>query len=137
MAEVARNDLLKIIDYQILRCITPTNFGKVMEAELHHFSHASTVAYAAVSYILARNIQDQVHCALMISKTRLAPIREITILRLELAAATLGIQLNCLLQKELELPIRRSTFWTASTTVIQYLRNDSKRFRTYSYLPKV
>ena len=134
---MARNDLLKIIDYQISRCITPTNFGKVMEAELHHFSDASTVAYAAVSYILARNVQDQVHCALMISKTRLAPIRAITILRLELAAATLAFNSIVYCKRNLELPIRRSTFWTTSTTVIQYLRNDSKRFRTYSYLPKV
>ena len=104
------NDLPKIVDYQISRCITPKDFGKVMEAELHHFSDASTVPYAAVSYTLARNVKDQVHCALMISKTRLAPIRAITIPRLELAAATLAIQLDRLLQKELELPIRRSTF---------------------------
>ena len=82
-------------------------------------------------HIIARNVKDQVHCALMISKTRLVPIRAITIPRLELAAATLAIQLDRLLEKEIELPIRRSTFWTDSTTAIQYLRNNSKRFRIY------
>ena len=54
-----------------------------------------------------------------------------TIPRLELAAATLSIQLDRTLKRELEIPIQSSTFWTDSTTVLQYLMNDSKRFHTY------
>ena len=49
----------------------------------------------------------------------------------ELAAATVAIQLDRTLKRELEFPICSSTFWTDSTTVLQYLKNDSKRFHTY------
>ena len=85
--------------------------GQVEEAELHHFADASNIAYAAVSFIQVRNVRNEVHCTLLIAKTRLAPIKAITIPRQELAAATLAIQLDHLLRKELQLKIQSSTFW--------------------------
>ena len=33
--------------------------------------------------------------------------------------------------KELDLPIYKTTFWTDSTLVLQYLRNETHRFKTY------
>ncbi len=125
------DNLPEIANYTVPRCIIPKDFGEVKDAELHHFADASNVAYAAVSYIRIRNVRNEIHCTLLISKTRLAPIKAITIPRLELAAATLAIQLDRLLRKELELEIQSSTFWSDSTTVLQYLRNDTKRFHTY------
>lgn len=125
------NNLTKLGEFAVPRCIKPLDFGDVVESQLHHFSDASQSAYAAASYIRIRNNQDQVHCLLLAGKSRLALIKTITIPRLELAAATVAIQLDRTLKRELEFPICSSTFWTDSTTVLQYLKNDSKRFHTY------
>ena len=91
------DNLPKISNYTVPGCTIPDGFGQVEEARLHHFADASNVAYAAVSFIRVRNVRNEVHCTLLIAKTRLAPIKAITIPRLELAAATLAIKLDCLL----------------------------------------
>ena len=50
---------------------------------------------------------------------------------MELTAATVSVQLNKILTKELQIPIDKVTFWTDSMTVIRYIANESKRFHTY------
>ena len=53
-----------------------------------------------------------------------------TVPRLELSAAVLAVRLDRTLREELEISIDRSVFWTDSTAVLQYIRNESKRFQT-------
>ncbi|XP_033636760.1 uncharacterized protein LOC117297721 [Asterias rubens] len=54
-----------------------------------------------------------------------------TIPRLELWAATLAAKLDVMLRRELDLPISDSMFWTDSTIVLQYIRNEDGRFHTF------
>ncbi|XP_033102417.1 uncharacterized protein LOC117105401 [Anneissia japonica] len=49
-----------------------------------------------------------------------------TIPRLELSAAVLET-----IRKELEIPVEGVIFWTDSTSVLQYFRNESRRFHTF------
>ena len=51
--------------------------------------------------------------------------------RLELTAAVLAVEVDKLVQDKLRLPITSTTYWTDSTSVIQYIRNESRRFQTY------
>ena len=64
-------------------------------------------------------------------KSRLAHIKPMTVPRLELSAAVLAVQLDETLKSELEIPLHQSVFWTDSTTVLQYIRNESARFQTF------
>ena len=73
----------------------------------------------------------QAHCSFLVGKSRLAPLKQMSISRLELAPATVSVRLNRLLKNELEIPIYKITFWTDSMTVLRYIANDSKRFHTY------
>ena len=67
----------------------------------------------------------------MIAKSRLTPLKTISIPRLELSAATVSIRLDRMMRKELQLPIDASYFWTDSTTVLKYINNEDKRFHTF------
>lgn len=96
--------------------------------ELHHFSDASNSAYGAVTYLRAVNDGT---CKLLLAKSRLAPLKTVTIPRLELMAATLAVKLDLIVKRELDLPILRTIFWTDSTVVLQYIRCDHKRFHTF------
>lgn len=58
--------LPKLSEFSIPRCFKPSNFGEIVETQLHYFSDASQAAYAAASYIRVRDVQDQVHCSLLI-----------------------------------------------------------------------
>ena len=64
-------------------------------------------------------------------KSRLAHLKPMTVPRIELSAAVLAVQLVKSLREELDIPIAQSTFWSDSTCVIQYIRNQSKRFHTF------
>ena len=77
-------DLPKFQEIQINRCFKPENFGEVRDAQLHCFSDGSRAGYGAVVYLRLVDDRKKIHCVFVIGKARLAPIREITIPRLEL-----------------------------------------------------
>ncbi|XP_072171548.1 uncharacterized protein [Diadema setosum] len=124
-------DLPTMAEFEVNRCVIPHDFGQVVECELHHFADASEVAYGAVSYLVSKNADGEVHSGLILAKSHLAPLKKLTIPRLELTAATVSVKLDAKLKAELELPIKRSVYWTDSTIVLQYIRNEDKRFNTY------
>lgn len=116
--------------FKVERCIKPKNFQTQMKAELHHFSDASQTVYGTVSYLRLESA-DSVHVSFITGKARVAPLKQVTIPRLELAAAVLAVQVDTMLLKELQLPLQRSVFWTNSTTVLlKYIFNETKRFHT-------
>ena len=64
-----------------------------MSLQLHGFCDASETAYGCVFYLRMIDVSDQVHIALVISKSKVAPIKKLTIPRLELCGAHLLSQL--------------------------------------------
>ena len=125
------NDLPKLDMYEIPRCIKPSSFGNIVSSQLHHFSDASQKGYGAVSYLRLVNSSGKISCAFIISKARLAPLKTMTIPRLELYAATLSVKLDQKIRRELCVQINQSVFWTDSMLVLQYIKNETKRFHTF------
>ena len=117
--------------FSVGRCYKPEKFGKIASIQIHHFSDASELAYGTVSYLRLTSEDGRVCCSFLLSKSRLAPLKALSIPRLELNAATLAVKLDCMFRKELELLITSSVFWTDSTSVLRYIRNDDKRFHTF------
>lgn len=124
------NDLTNLEKIQIPRCFTPDNFGKILRIELHHFSDASSQGYGQSSYIRLVS-KDQVHCALIMGKARVAPTKIVTIPRLELTAAMTSATISNMLRVELELKVDREYFWTDSQVVLGYINNDARRFHVF------
>ncbi len=117
--------------FRLPRCLYPPEFGVPVSAQLHHFGDASQLAYGAVSYVRLTNAEGDSHCALLYAKSRLAPIKTMTIPRLELSAAVVAVKMDSMLRKELRLPLSESVFWTDSSTVLQYIKNETARFHTF------
>ena len=57
----------------------------------------------------------------VMSKSRLAPIKAITIPRLEVNAVDSGAKLVGLVQAEIDLPIERVGYWSDSILAFQYI----------------
>lgn len=123
-------DLENLPEIQIPRCFIPESLGAVQKIELHHFSDASNSGYGQCSYIRVV-AEEQVHCALVMGKARVAPINIITIPRLELTAATVSAAVSKLLREELELKIDQEFFWTDSQVVLGYIKNEARRFHVF------
>jgi len=64
-------------------------------------------------------------------KTRLTPLKQLTIPRLELSSAVVATRLDKMTRKEIGIPVIESIFWTDSTCVLGYTGNDDKRFHTF------
>ncbi len=64
-------------------------------------------------------------------KCRNAPVQEWSVPRLELQAAVISSRLHKLIDKELELSITRTFFWSDSMTTLQYIKNKKRRFRPF------
>ncbi|XP_055604307.1 uncharacterized protein LOC129752558 [Uranotaenia lowii] len=94
---------------------------KAVESELHIFSDASETAYGACAYIRSVDNQGKIKVALLTSKSRIAPLKQVSIPRLELCGALLAAELyeKIRLSINIEMNVK---FWTDSTVVLSWLR---------------
>ncbi|XP_066270881.1 uncharacterized protein [Branchiostoma lanceolatum] len=117
--------------FEVDRCVKPVGFGDPTSVQLHHIADASESGYGTASYIRMENQDGRVHCALLMGKARVAPLKKVTILRLELNAAVVAVRVDSMLKRELDLKVDRTHFWTDSTTVLRYINNETTRFHTF------
>ena len=119
--------------FQIFRCYQPADFNNIVSARIHHFSDASLKSYGYVSYLKLIDDRGAIHCSFLFAKTKLTPLKVLTILRLELCAATLLNNYDVMLHRELRLPynLKPSLFWTDSTTVLKYINCEDRAFHVF------
>ena len=97
---------------------------------LHVFCDASEHGFGAAVYLRTSNdCESEVH--LVAAKTRVAPMKFLTIPRLELQGAVVAVRLADSVCKELSLPLPAVVFWTDSTTVLQWIHSRRYRFQTF------
>ena len=120
-----------ITSVTIPRCVKPGEFDKDTFTELHHFADAGVRAYGACSYIRCINKCGEVHTQLLISKNKVAPLKHVTIPRLELQAALLASKLDLMLRTEMDIEFDRSYFWSDSKIVLGYIKNEGSRFHVF------
>ena len=101
------------------------------QTQLHGFSDASEVAYAAVVYLRIQDPKGAVYVSLVMAKTRVAPLKKLTIPRLELCGALLLAQIMSHIQIVLEISPHDVHAWTDSTVVLAWLDGDPRRFKTF------
>ena len=99
--------------------------------QIHNFSDASSTGYGQVTYLRIENEKGDIHCAFLMGKARVAPVKSMKIPRLELTAATVSVRVGEMIAKELDEPAESKTYWTDSTTVLNYIRNNKKRFHVF------
>ena len=122
--------LSMVHQFKVPRCYHISGY-KATNMELHIFCDASEVAYGAVAYIKFKFKTEKDHCMFLMSKTRLAPIKTVSLPRLELNAAVIGVRLYKVIIKEIDLPINEIFFWTDSMLVLQYIRDANHRFKVF------
>ena len=131
-----RNKLHILEELEISRCFKPKGFGEVKSVELHHFSDASQNRYGQCSYLRLVNQQDQSHVSFVMGKARVAPLKSITIPRLELTAAVVSTKVSQYLKQELDYKDVIELFWTDSQVVMGYINNEAGRFHNLCSQPR-
>ncbi|XP_070524007.1 uncharacterized protein [Cardiocondyla obscurior] len=106
--------------------------------EIHGFSDASERAIAAVVYLrvtcTSPDEYDDFHfskISLLQSKTKVAPLKTISLPRLELNAAALLVRLVNKIKLAAKFKINRVYLWSDSTVTLAWIRGHSSRWSTY------
>ncbi|GBO11561.1 hypothetical protein AVEN_263180-1 [Araneus ventricosus] len=98
-----------------------------ISVELHGFADASELAYGAVIYVKSINSYCGSEVKLLISKSRVVPLKFVTIPRLELCAAVLLSKLMRRVLRSLKLEVSKTYFWTDSTIVLVMVGKEMQR----------
>lgn len=77
------------------------------------------------------NAESEIHVAFLLSKGRVTPLKAVTIPRLDLSVAVLSVKMDALIKAEQGMHLKKSVFWTDSTSVLKYVNNEDKRFHTF------
>ena len=122
--------LESLSEFRIPRCVKPSGFDDAM-IQLHHFCDASLSAYGFCTYVRCINKSGQIIVELLMSKCRVAPLKQWTIPKLELQAAVLAARADNLFRQVLSICTIDSMFWSDNETVLKYICNDSLRFNVF------
>lgn len=101
-------ELPKLQDLAVNRCFKPPSFGKIVSSQIYHFADGSQSGYSSVSYLRLEDDEGNVKCSFIMGKSRLAPIKPVTIPRL--LAAVVAAHVDRMCRKELNLQIDESKF---------------------------
>ncbi|CAG7723159.1 unnamed protein product, partial [Allacma fusca] len=66
--------------------------------------------------------------AFVAARARVAPLKALSIPRLELQAALMGSRLAKSIREEIDVPITEVQFWSDSRTVLWWIRDDSRNY---------
>ena len=122
-------ELSELLRLCVPRCLR-TELG-VKKITLHTFTDASQQAYGAATY--ARHLYEDgsVTCRLVASKSRVAPLQAVSISRLELMAAVVGLRLAEAVGNILNFPKHEWLFWSDSVDVLYWIRGCSQKFKPF------
>ena len=126
-----RTELPLLEKLKLPRCLKPPGFGTPIRTEICSFSDASNIGIGQVSYLRMVNENQEVHVAFLMAKSRVAPIKPISIPRLELTAAVVSVNVASMLRNELDIANTQCLYFTDSEIVIGYINNDARRFHVY------
>ncbi|XP_065074640.1 uncharacterized protein LOC135698542 [Ochlerotatus camptorhynchus] len=112
---------------KIKRFVMCPNASKL---QLHFFSDASENAYGACAYLRSENVSGQVKVALLTSKSKVTPLKQQSIPRLELCGALLSTELYAKITSSLSLQAE-TYFWVDSTTILSWLKSPPSTWTTF------
>ena len=122
-----RQELPSLSSKHIDRCYYPKD-AQIESIQIHSFCDASENAYAGVVYLRMIDSHSHVNVSLVIA---VAPIKRLTIPRLELCGAYLLSRLLRHVKDIFQISMDNVFAWTDSTIVLSWLNGNPRRLKTF------
>lgn len=124
-----RENLLETSKFTIPRWVNTRADDQMVE--LQGYCDASLAAYAAVVYLRVVDFQGNIKISLVTSRTRVSPVKQQSVPRLELMGAVLLSELLVEVAKVMNVPETNVHAWTDSTVVLAWLSSHPSRWSTF------
>ncbi|XP_011860170.1 PREDICTED: uncharacterized protein LOC105557523 [Vollenhovia emeryi] len=121
--------LVELKHVQVSRCVKFT--ADPQGVQVHGFCDASQQAYGACIYVRTRLDENQYRAELLCSKSRVAPLKAISLPRLELSAALLLSQLLDNVRASFDISNMEVFLWSDSTVTLNWISSPSRRWEIF------
>ncbi|KAL4123429.1 hypothetical protein QTP88_015607 [Uroleucon formosanum] len=105
--------------------------GDIINIQIHGFADASIDAYGCCLYLRTTNSSGVHTSKLICAKSKVAPLKIISLPRLELCAALLLARLASKIIPKLRVKISKSYFWSDSKIVLAWITSPSTKWTTF------
>ena len=123
-------ELTVLTQLKIRRCLLEK--GKAVDTvTLHTFVDASENAYGAVTYARYSYQDGSISTNIVAAKTHVAPSKALSIPRLELMSAVIGVRLSKRISSVMEIKLNELVFWSDSLNVLWWIRGRSREFKPF------
>ncbi|CAK1597552.1 unnamed protein product [Parnassius mnemosyne] len=125
-----RSDFQQVNEIEVDRWIGTTS--KMSDnLQIHGFCDASMQAYAALVYARIKTEDGTIRTKLIAARTRVAPLRTISLPRLELCGALLLARLLKQVAQAMRIPSSQIFAWTDSSIVLAWLAGDPHKWKLF------
>lgn len=101
------------------------------DVQFHGFCDASKLGYGACLYVRSQNPKGEIFVQLLCAKSRVAPLKEITIPRAELCGALLLANLYKEISSSFDVDPKKVILWSDSTIVLHWLRKSPRALQPF------
>ncbi|MDD9341262.1 MAG: hypothetical protein PV362_16785, partial [Providencia heimbachae] len=126
--DALKNNLSCLERLSVSRCLFREN---PVDIQCHGFSDASLLAYGACIYLRATYEDGSISCHLLCSKSKVAPLKNITLPRLELLGAMLLAKLYRHVFDTFVIKISKTVLWSDSSIVLAWLNTDANQLKMF------
>ncbi|XP_046737116.1 uncharacterized protein LOC124405893 [Diprion similis] len=120
--------LTSLRNIKIPRLVKPTNPTNI---ELHGFCDASEAAYGACIYLRSSTPNGTWTTRLLCAKSKVAPIKNVSLPRLELCGALLLAELSKKVIQALRMHINQVYLWSDSTITLAWIKGEPCQWKTF------
>ncbi|XP_061704588.1 uncharacterized protein LOC133515953 [Cydia pomonella] len=118
-----------LCDIEVERWLYTTQ-SNLQAVSVHGFCDASTKAYGAVTYLRVET-EGEIRTGIIAAKTRVAPVKPVSLPKLELCAAVLLSRLLKQVKEAMRIPDTHLYAWTDSSVVLSWLLGDPGRWNVF------
>ncbi|XP_036341067.1 uncharacterized protein LOC118750456 [Rhagoletis pomonella] len=119
----------RVNEIQIRRWYSP-QLQAAVSIQLHIVVDASQVAFAAAGYFRVTSAEN-CEVTFVAGKTRGAPQKLLSVPRLELQAAVLGVRLAKLICHGHSIQLDATIYWSDSQTVLHWVNSEERKFKPF------
>ncbi|XP_018371801.1 PREDICTED: uncharacterized protein LOC108766795 [Trachymyrmex cornetzi] len=124
-----RQQLPELINLNIPRWLQTSSSTRSIQ--LHGFSDASQLAMAAVIFIRVETEKSEIKVRVVCARTKVAPLKRLTVPRLELNAALMLSRLMLSVQNILEFKDCPTFLWTDSSVTLTWITSHPAKWKEY------